>query len=84
MKLNLTDSQLDFLKKELGIDREDIEKMSALDWTGVREKCFGIEAEELYDLEIEEEKQGKTLEESERCRLATSIVDVKYSQLKAA
>ncbi len=84
MKLNLTDSQLDFLKKELGIVREDIEKMSASDWTGVREKCFDIEAEELYDLEVEEEKQGTELEESERCRLATSIVDIKYSQLKAA
>lgn len=84
MKLNLTNSQLDFLKKELGIVREDIEKMSASDWTNVREKCFDIEAEELYDLDVEEEKQGMELEESERCRLATSIVDIKYSQLKAA
>jgi len=77
MKLNLTNGQLDFLKKELGITEEDIEKMSASEWTDIRGKCFDIEAEELYDLEIEEEKQGTTLEESERCHLATSILDFK-------
>lgn len=82
MKLNLTNIQLDFLKKELGITWEDIEKMSASEWTSVREKCFDIEAEELYDLDVEEEREGAILEESERCQLATSIVNIKYSQLK--
>lgn len=81
--MNLSREQLLFLKKELDITEEDIKNMSAKEWGRVREECFFIEADELYDLEIEETKQGTTLEESERCQLATSIADIKFSQLKS-
>lgn len=75
MKLN--EKQLEFLDKELNISKEDIEKMSAEEWKDVREKCFYIEADELMDLEDTEDQ-----EESERCQLATSIANLKFSELK--
>ncbi len=75
MSLNLTEGQLNFLEKELGLQEQDIEQMSKKEWTDVREKCFYIEADEL--LELPEDKD----EETQRCLVATSIADIKYSQL---
>lgn len=74
MKLN--ERQLKFLKTEFNLAKEDIEKMTADRWKELREKCFYIEADELMDMESEE------AEESERCQLATSIANIKFSQLK--
>lgn len=74
MKLN--EKQLEFLEKELNITKKDIEGMSADEWKDVREKCFFIEADELMDLEDDEDG-----EETERCQLATSIANLKFSEL---
>lgn len=74
MKLN--EKQLEFLEKELNITEKDIEGMSADEWKNVREKCFFIEADELMDLEDNEDG-----EETERCQLATSIASLKFSEL---
>lgn len=82
MKLN--DEQLQFLKEELNLKKEDIQKMSSEEWIAVREKCFYIEADELLDLEYYEDKIGNirtTEQETQRCMIATSIADMKYSQL---
>lgn len=76
--MNLSGKQLEFLDKELNISKDDIEKMSAEEWKTVREKCFYIEADELMDMEDEENQ-----EETERCRLATSIANIKFSDLKS-
>ncbi len=75
--MKLSEKQLDFLKTEFGITKEDIGKMTADQWKEIREKCFNIEADELMDLGDDEEA-----EESERCKLATSIADIKFSQLE--
>lgn len=76
--MKLSEKQLEFLDKELNVSKEDIEKMSAEEWKAVREKCFYIEADELMDIEDEENQ-----EESERCQLATSIANLKFSELKS-
>ncbi len=76
--MNLSSEQLDFLKEELGLCEKDIEKMSKEEWTDVRENCFYIEADELLDLPDGED------EETQRCIVATSIADIKYSQLHAS
>ncbi len=75
--MELNEKQLDFLKTEFGLTKEDIGKMTADQWKEIREKCFYIEADELMDLEDDEEA-----EESERCKLATSIANIKFSQLE--
>lgn len=76
--MGLNERQLEFLKTELGLAKEDIDKMTAGRWMGVREKCFYIEADELMDLEGDE-----AAEESERCQMATSIANIKFSQIKS-
>jgi hypothetical protein len=73
----LDEEQLDFLEKELGITKDFIEKASKEQWKDVREKCFYIEADELLALE-----DSDSDEETERCILATSIADIKYSMLR--
>lgn len=74
MKLN--EKQLGFLKTEFGLTKEDIEKTTADGWKEIREKCFYIEADELMDIEDDE-----SADESERCQLATSIANIKFSKL---
>lgn len=76
--MKLSEKQLEFLKAEFGLTKEDIGGMTAEQWKEVREKCFYIEADELMDLGEDEEA-----EESERCQLATSIANIKFSQLEA-
>lgn len=75
MKLN--EKQFWFLKTEFGLTKEDIGEMIADEWKEIREKCFYIEADELLDLEADEE-----VAESDRCKLATSIANIKISQLE--
>lgn len=76
MKLN--EKQLEFLRTEFSLTKEDIENMTADGWKEVREKCFYIEADELMDIEEDEEA-----EESERCQIATTIANIKFSQLNS-
>lgn len=76
MKLN--EKQLEFLQIEFRLTEDDIDKMTADEWMEVREKCFYIEADELMDIEDDDEA-----EESERCKLATSIADMKFSDIKS-
>ena len=54
--MNLTNEQLNFLEKELGLQEQDIEQMSKEEWTDVREKCFYIEADELLELPEDEDE----------------------------
>lgn len=78
--MDLNERQLDFLKEELNITEEDIEKMTADKWESVREQCFWIEVDELMEINEKEEKEGRLIEEeTERCRLATSIIDYEGS-----
>ena len=79
--MNLSKKQLEFLEKELELTKESIEKMSEDEWEDVREKCFEIETDELLDMDC----GGKDIDKdkrTERCQLAISIVDLKYSDLK--
>ena len=70
----LSTEQLNFLNKEFGISVSDILSMTSDNWKNIREKCFMIEAEELTDLEDD-------ADESNRCLIATSLADTKYSEL---
>lgn len=76
--MNLNERQLEFLHTEFDLTEEDIDKITADGWMEVREKCFYIEADELMDLEDDE-----GAEESERCKLATSIANMKFSHIKS-
>lgn len=78
--VNLNKKQLEFLKNELNLTKEDIEKMSEDEWEDVREKCFEIETDELLDMDC----AGKDVDRdewTERCNLAVSIVDIEFSVL---
>jgi len=75
--MKLSKKQLEFLQTEFSLTKEDIDGMTADQWKEVREKCFYIEADELLDLGEDEEA-----EESKRCQMATSIANVKFSQLE--
>lgn len=75
MKLNK--KQMDFLNIELNIQSSDLDRMSAEQWKCIREKCFYIEADELMDMEDDENDT-----ETERCRLATSIANIRFSELE--
>lgn len=76
--MELDEKQLEFLKIEFDLTKEDIDKMTVDGWKEVREKCFYIEADELMDLGDDED-----VEESEHCRLATSIANIRFSRLKS-
>ncbi len=67
LNLNLSKEQCDFLKKEFGIESSDLKNMTIEKWNEIRFKAFDIEAELLPD------KNGG--QPSERCKLATSIID---------
>lgn len=74
--MNLSRKQLDFLKDELQITEDDIKSMTADEWHGVREKCADIEIEEAMDQE-----DGQ--EDTDREKIAVSIVDLTYKALMA-
>lgn len=77
MKLN--EKQLEFLHAEFGLTEEAVDEMTADGWMEVREKCFEIETDELLDMHY----AGKDIDKdewTERCHLAVSIVDAKFSQ----
>ena len=70
--MDLSKEQLNFLTEELNVTKKDIESMSADEWKNIREKCFYIESDELLDMDDEE---------TMRCKLATSIANIKFSDL---
>lgn len=72
MQLVLRDEQLVFLLKEFNLTPEDIKSIDEQQWEIIREKSFMIEAEEAP-------KKGVIM--NERCRIAVSIADTKYSNL---
>ena len=72
--MDLSKEQLNFLNEELNVTKKDIESMSADEWKNIREKCFYIESDELLDIDDEDE-------ETMRCKLATSIANIKFSDL---
>lgn len=74
--LNLTDKQIEFLEKEIGTKKADLENVDKEEWRAIREKCFDISVDELLD------EVGNAVETvSSRCVMAESIADIKYSQL---
>lgn len=73
--LNLSDSQLEFLKKELNISAEEIEKMTVEQWRDVRFECFLIESDEAMDIPED------TCILNERGETAASIADTKFKEL---
>lgn len=76
--MGLNEKQFEFLQTEFSLTKDDIDKITADEWKKIREKCFYIEADELMGMDDDEKA-----EESERCQLATSIANIKFSQLKS-
>ncbi len=74
--LNLKDKQIEFIENELGIGKEELENINKDDWRKIREKCFNLSVDELLD------KYGHAIDNvTERCIIAESIADMKYSEL---
>lgn len=74
--LNLKDEQVQFIQKELGIGMEELERVSKSRWKQIREECFDISVEELLS---EVGRSGDYV--TNRCSMAESIADMKYSEL---
>lgn len=72
--MSISQEQLDFLKKEFGLDLSDLQRMDINQWHEVRLKCFDIETEEA-GLAMDSE----TL--SDRGEIATSIVDDIFNKI---
>lgn len=54
---------LNFLKEEFGVTKEQLEKFDLKDWCDLREKCFDIEVEEaLLASEAEENSNDPNFE----------------------
>lgn len=74
--LNLKDDQVEFIQKELGISKEELEIISKDGWKQIREECFNISVDELLD------DDGNAVDDvTSRCTMAESIADMKYSEL---
>jgi len=67
MKIKLDNEQYEFLKNELGIEKEDVQIMEKGEWQKVREQCFDIEVYELLTY-------GENCN-TERYLIAASIID---------
>lgn len=72
----LTKDQLAFLERELHITEGEIIKMTKDEWHAVREECVDIEVDETIS-------QGYDAEDTERNKLACSLVDTTYSMLRS-
>ena len=72
--INLSEDQTEFLEKEFGITIQQKE------WVAVKEKCFDTVLDELLD---EDGHYNQANEDSERCSLAESILDVKFRDLRS-
>lgn len=67
VEIEITDEQLDFLTRELGLTFEDLENLDDDGWEKVYNDCADIEIKESMD---------HPDEETERCRIASEIVDL--------
>lgn len=70
----LSKGQLEFLNENFGKTEADLEKLSADEWFHIREESFYISVGELVDKSDEDEL-------TDRCLVAESIADMKYSEL---
>lgn len=77
--LNLSAMQKDFLESELNITCEQIEKMNIDEWQEVRFKCYDIVLDEMLD---ENDNYNPSGDGSERCSIASSIMDTMYKDLR--
>lgn len=74
--LDLSRKQLKFLETEFGLAKSHLSKISKEEWHSIREKSFFISVGELLD------DEGQAVDfVTERCRIAESIADLKYSEL---
>lgn len=74
--LNLKDEQIEFIENELGISEKELENINKDDWRKIREKCFNLSVDELLD------EDGYAIDDvTEKCIMAESIADMKYSEL---
>lgn len=76
--VNLTDLQAEFLKKEFGLSVGQIESMDTSAWKKVRENCYDIVLDEMLDENDEYRPEG---DGSERCSIASAIMDLTFSRL---
>ena len=67
VEIEITDEQLDFLTRERGLTFEDLENLDDDGWEKVYNDCADIEIKESMD---------HPDEETERCRIASEIVDL--------
>lgn len=77
--INLSGNQTAFLEKEFNLSIQRIESMSKEEWKSVRMACYDIVLDEMLDDNDEYNEAG---DGSERCSLASSIMDIKYKELK--
>ena len=75
--MSLSDVQYNFISKELGISKDDIDSMNPKKLRDLREKCFDIEVEEAVKAD------NDNIDISERGETAADIVDILLSILKA-
>ncbi len=67
-ELIITEEQLVFLKIEFGLTLDDLNQMNDDDFEELYEKCSGIEIEEVM--------KNPDGPDSERCRIASDMVDL--------
>lgn len=70
----LSEKQLKFIWNNFQKTEEDIRAISDDDWYKIREESFYISVDELVDKSDEDEL-------TDRCLVAESIADMKYSEL---
>ena len=76
---DLSEKQLKFIWDNFHKTKEDLKDVSKGDWFHIREESFMISADELVD------ESGNTIDDiSEKCKIAESIADMKYSELMGA
>ncbi len=76
MTLNLTQKLKSFIKDEFDIGENAIERMSKDEWHEIRERCYDISLDELLD-----ENDNAKDDITDRCLIAESIMDIRFSQL---
>jgi hypothetical protein len=67
MEMEITEEQLKFLTEEFGLTLEDLNDLDDDGWEKVYNDCANIEIKESMD---------HPDEETERCRIASEIVDL--------
>lgn len=67
-ELVISEEQMDFLNKEFGLTLEALNRMNDDDFEELYNKCAGIEIEEVM--------KNPDGPDSERCRIASDIVDL--------